>query len=145
MNAKSRSRQETGFFESYAAFARALRTWFLAYGVGTLTFLFGSTGLSTRLISSGKAPCVVLLVLAGAGIQVLVALLYKAAMWQLYIGEFNESYRKTRRYRCADWISECFLLEIASDLATIAVFAWATWVLYSVVCADVAGPETVPH
>lgn len=51
---KSRS-SESDFYEPYAAFARTLRTWFVAFGVGVPALLVTSEHARDILVESGCA------------------------------------------------------------------------------------------
>jgi hypothetical protein len=110
------ARQESGFYTAYAEFAKNLRVWFLAYGIGATAIFVTNEGAGKRLLSSGAAEGVVYLFLIGVGLQILVALMYKTAMWYLYMGEFDakeknrggtglrtESPIATRWSSCATW------------------------------------------
>ena len=120
-------REETGFYEAYAQFARNLRTWFLAYGVGAPVIFLTNEAVGRKLLASGQAEIVAFLFLSGVAIQVLAALLYKCAMWCLYTGERNNRFKTSKRYKCSDWVSESLWVEFGLDVLTIVLFAAATW------------------
>jgi hypothetical protein len=44
-------------------------------------------------------------------VQIFIALLFKSAMWYLYLGEFDEKVKTWRRYKASDWLSECYTVE----------------------------------
>ena len=62
--------------------------------------------------------------------QVLGALLYKSAMWYLYVGELAESTKQRNIYKIAEWISNCYALECLLDIVTVILFVWATLKLF---------------
>jgi len=70
------------------------------------------------------------LFLSGVLLQVLLAWIYKTAMWQLYMAETNATRATGRWYRSALWISEAMWLEVLVDLITIVLFAVATVVAF---------------
>ncbi len=120
-------REETGFYEAYAGFARTLRAWFVAYGIGGPVLFVTNDTLSKKLTASGVTGTIAMLFLAGVGLQVLSALMYKGAMWYLYLGELNPEVRKLRRHGLSDWLSEAFWVELLLDVGTIVLFSIATW------------------
>jgi len=74
-------KEETGFDEAYLAFARTLRIWFVAYGIGVPVLILNQDKLLQKLLQSGHALGVARFFLAGVGVQILTAIVYKAAMW----------------------------------------------------------------
>jgi hypothetical protein len=80
--------------------------------------------------------------LVGVAVQIAGALLYKVAMWYLYLGELHECVQKTLRYRISNWVSEQIWLEISFDIFSIGAFAWATVaVLQEYVAMGFANPN----
>lgn len=114
------------FYEPYSAFARTLRTWFVAFGIGVPALLITNEKAREVLRDSGCARCVAGIFLVGVAIQVATTLLYKSAMSYLYLSEDNPSMKGGCLYKCFDWISESFLLEFSADFATLLLFCWAT-------------------
>lgn len=121
-------KQEKGFYEAYAGFARTLRTWLIAYGVGAPVVFLSNEAIWSSVVNANKVRLVAWAFLIGVSIQVFTAILYKTAMWYLYMGEDNDAFRKTTRYKVSDWLSECYVLESILDLASIVLFAYATFV-----------------
>lgn len=74
----------TDSFETYLEYNRALRTWFVAFGVGGPALFLVNDTLAQRLVADGQLRLVVLLFLIGAGAQVGGALLNKFANWYVY-------------------------------------------------------------
>jgi hypothetical protein len=131
----SKSRDDSGFFAPYSDFAKALRTWFIAYGIGAPAFVLSNESVSKRVLASGCAREIAYLFLAGVTLQIIETLLYKAAMWQLYAGELDPHHKRTRRHSAAEFVSNSFALELSIDLGTLALFATATIKLLLVVLA----------
>ena len=123
---KSSGSEESGFYGAYAGFAKTLRAWLIAYGIGAPVIFLTNQELWTKLANSGKAPCVGILFATGVTLQVLGAILYKTAMWYLYVGETKTDFRKTLRHRTSDWISECYCLEFTFDILSITSFVLAS-------------------
>lgn len=110
----------------YAEFAKTLRTWLVGYGIGALALLVTQADLRARLVSSGRAGAVGLCFLGSVILQVGMAFVYKACMWQLYLGELSATRRGTWPHRVACVISEAFLAELTVDFASLALYAVGT-------------------
>ncbi len=119
-------RQESGFYEAYAGFARNLRIWFIAYGVGGPVVFLTNEAAGQALLASGPDRRIAYTVLAGVGLQILLALLYKTAMWYLYLGELDDSRKSWMLYKVSEWLSDSYWIELVSDAATLVLFGWAT-------------------
>jgi len=128
---KNDSKIADEYFECYAEFAKTLRTWFIAYGIGAPILFLSNDTLWEIVKSSDHIRLIGFLFLAGVLIQVLEALLYKNAMWYLYRGEENPKIKNKARYRAFYNISEYYWLEVLFDILTLICFVIATW---KVVC-----------
>lgn len=67
-----------------------------------------------------------LLFLSGVTIQIGAALLYKTAMWYLYLAELRRIPKSTKRVRVSSWLSLAYWLEFIFDGLTLAAFGAAT-------------------
>jgi hypothetical protein len=132
--AKSNSKPD-GFFDGYASFAGVLRTWLIAYGIGGPALFITQTSIANKIAASGHAREIALLFLVGVFLQVIIALLYKGAMWYLYIGEEQLEIQMTRRYKISNWLSMAFWLEMLFDLSSIVLFVYATFRVLSILTA----------
>ena len=74
-------REETGFFQAYAEFAKTLRTWFIAYGIGAPALVLSNKDLWITVKNSGCLAYIAFLFLVGVAFQVIRAFIYKNAMW----------------------------------------------------------------
>ena len=119
-------KEETGFYEAYRDFARNVRTWFIAYGIGGPVLFATSDGTWAKLDASGSGRIVVYCFLGGVVLQILGALLYKSAMWYLYMGELEKSFQKTKVHQIAEWFSEHYIVEAGIDVLTLVSFGVAT-------------------
>jgi hypothetical protein len=129
----SAPREEAGFYDAYAGFARNLRTWLIAYGIGGPVLFVSQSFVTEALVKSGTARGVAYAFLGGVVLQIVAALIYKSAMWYCYQGELEPGFRESRRFRVSGFISCAYWLEFSFDLITIALFAWATWRVLSVI------------
>lgn len=123
-------KDDAGFFQPYAEFAKNLRTWFLAYGVGAPVLLISNQTAWTSVKDAGQIRLVSILFLLGVAIQITQALVYKHTMWHLYAGELSENHKKSDWHKVACWISESYPLELIIDLATMTLFITATIILF---------------
>ncbi|MGQ0835173.1 MAG: hypothetical protein ACT4O5_09685 [Gammaproteobacteria bacterium] len=126
-SSKLPSRKESGFYEPYADLHRNVRLWFLAYGIGAPVFLAQFPGAIDALRAGDLLRVVSGLFLGGVVVQVFAALLYKTAMWYLYMEELGEFSEDTKRVQVSAWLSEQYWLESLFDASTLILFAAATW------------------
>jgi hypothetical protein len=82
--------------------------------------------LAARVGASGNARDIAGLFIAGVALQILTALIWKAAMWYLYLGEIHPSVKDLKKFKFSDWLSEQFWFEIFVDIATLVLFGLAT-------------------
>jgi hypothetical protein len=124
--ATPQKKEEGGFYEAYVAFARTLRLWFTAFGIGGPVLFLTNESAGAKLFASGSGRIVVYFFLSGVGLQIMEALVFKSAMWYLYLGEFDERVKSWRRYKASNWLSESYAVEFLVDLITLVLFAGAT-------------------
>lgn len=134
-SAEKSTSAEDGYFIAYASFARTLRTWLVAYGVGGPALFLTKDKLADRFMQSPNAGMITTLFLLGVAAQVLAAFVYKSAMWFLYVRESNKSTTDRVPFKIAEWISEAFLLEASFDLTSILLLGWATYLLLALLPA----------
>jgi hypothetical protein len=130
--AASTQKTESGYYEPYADYHRNLRLWFLAYGIGMPVFLTQVPEAISALKTSGALRMVMALFLAGVIVQVFTALLYKTAMWYLYVEELGDISGRSKRVRVSNWLSEAYWLEALFDATTLLCFGYATWCVIQV-------------
>ncbi len=116
------------YYEEYTEYAKTLRTWLVAYGIGGPIIYLTQKDIPSEINASGYGGCIALLFLAGVLVQVGVALLYKAAAWRLH---YHEDIRG-EKVGDEDWarrVERYYLIDVISDGLTILLFAGATsWV-----------------
>lgn len=123
-------RGDSGFYQPYAEFAKNLRVWLIAYGIGAPALILANTPAWDAVRSSGYLACIGALFLSGVALQIIQSLLYKHAMWHLYCGELDEGHKQSCWHKAAEWLSGAYVLELAFDIGTIILFAVATWILF---------------
>jgi hypothetical protein len=124
---KASSEDGEGHYVAYLEHARTLRTWLVAYGIGGPVLLLSQDSLWKRLAASGQLPCIATLFLLGVALQVLLAATNKNAMWAVYYGTIEPSYKQTLRYRFGEWLSSQYTIDFFVDLTAMVLFAVATY------------------
>lgn len=117
----------SNLFEDYDKYAKVLRTWFVAYGIGGPVLLLTNEAVRDKIAASGLARCIASAFLIGVGVQVLLALLNKTALWLCYMAERKPELRTRRPYRAANWFAYEFWIEFVVDLISFVAFGWATY------------------
>ncbi len=127
------SNDKSDFYEPYKGFSKLLRTWLVTYGIGAI-FLISSQAVISKALQTNQiiAKDIINFLIIGLVIQVIAAFLYKYSMLYLYHGETDEKLKNTFRYKIADFLSECVLLEMIFDILTIVVFAKATYLIAAI-------------
>jgi len=125
------------YFKVYEDYAKTLRTWLVAYGIGGPVLFITNKDVADKLSSSHAAPCIAELFLAGVALQVFLAMLNKTVMWAVYWAELYPEEAKKCRFRFAYWISSQYAIDFLIDLATLALFGAATWGAFRVLVGGV--------
>jgi hypothetical protein len=116
----------SNLFADYDKYAKVLRTWFVAYGVGGPVLLLTNEAVRDKITDSGLARCIAFAFLIGVVVQVLIALLNKTALWFCYKAERKPELRTRRHYRVANWFAYESWFEFGADLISLVAFGWAT-------------------
>ena len=124
-------------YEAYTAYAKLLRSWFVAYGIGGPVILLSSDVLRNQVIVSGRAGIIGLLFISGVAFQILIAFVNKTLMWSIYYSKIKPKIVTKRWYKAARKICDMFWLDMLADLLTLLTFSAAT-VLVFLVLANVA-------
>ena len=117
----------TEYYKVYEEYSKTLRTWFVAYGIGAPVLFISNDTAAKAFKNVGDIKIAVFLFLLGVAIQVALALINKVAMWTLYFGEKSPEFKKTFRYKSFNWLSSQFRIDVVADIATMVLFAYATW------------------
>jgi hypothetical protein len=123
---KTKEKDETGFYEVYANFARLFRGWLVAYGVGAPVVFVSQEAVMKALKAATDGWYVVLAYLAGSILQIMLVWLYKLCMWWAYLEEMGSLARGSYRYRFVDWFTNIFWVEGVVDFITVGLFVYAT-------------------
>lgn len=115
------------FFAAYSQHSSVLRTWLVAYGIGAPALFLSQEFLWVTLSKSGQLPRIAALFLSGVVLQVLLAAINKSVMWACYYGIAVPTYKSSKRYKFASWLSERYLIDFACDLVSMTAFGIATY------------------
>jgi len=125
---KQRDRdEERDLFDDYDEFAKVLRTWFVAYWIGGPVLLLNNETIRSKIARSGSARYIALLFLIGVGLQVLLALLNKTALWLCYMAEREPKRRARWLYRAAESFAYEFCIDLLFDLVSLGLLGLATY------------------
>ena len=119
-------KEESGFYEPYAYFARNLRTWFVAYGIGGPVVFLTNESASRAVFSLDIARPIAWLFLGGVALQIVTTMLYKTAMWYQYMSEIEANRKRSWQYMASEWLTDRYWPEAVLDLSTVGLFGWAT-------------------
>ena len=121
------------FLAAYGEYAKALRTWLFAYGIGGPLLILGNEHIWEKVAVAGVGASVGWLFLSGVGLQVVLVMVNKTMMWINYYGEIESDFARSRFDRIADWVSRQFWIDFCGDLASIALFGTATMLVFRAV------------
>jgi hypothetical protein len=124
-----------GYYDAYSAFARQLRVWFIAYGIGAPLIALTNPAVAEAVRLSGYRKSIAFAFVGGVTVQILMAFLYKTAMWYLYAGEDDPTTKGTWQWSASDRFSEWYWAEALVDVVTLAAFSYGTYRLISVLAS----------
>jgi hypothetical protein len=127
-------RQENG--EAFDRYEKMLRTWFVAYGIGGPILFMIQASLRAKLVAAPNGWLIGILFLAGLAVQVFESFLYKMTTWYLYRGEVENDTKSCRTYAFSEWVERNYWIDIILDLATFALFAYATILAFPTVMGN---------
>lgn len=129
--APSKSQQEE-FYKAYEDYAKALRTWFVAYGIGFPILVLTNAGVSNALAKSGQSKLIVQLFVIGMACQVLIAIINKVCMWINYHSEMNVDNHDKWWAKASYWLGNQFWIDVTFDIASLVAFSLGTIKLFNV-------------
>lgn len=114
-----------GSYSNYAEYNKALRTWFISFGLGALVLFLLHPEFAKLLKATGHFRSVIFLFLLGCLLQILVALMNKYSSWHMYF-----AYRTNRDPNAFwKWLDNAFWIDKTFDIATIISFGWSIWIM----------------
>jgi len=127
------TREAESLFKAYEEYAKTLRTWFVAYGIGGPVLLLTNETVRGTVAASGSAQLIGGAFLAAVAAQVGLAFINKTVLWANYFAELRPELASTRRYRFAAWVAEQYWLDVLVDIASMGLFGWATWTAFAII------------
>jgi hypothetical protein len=125
------------YFKVYEEYAKTLRTWLVAYGVGGPVLFVTNKDVAEKLAASHAAPSIAKLFLAGVGLQIFLAMVNKTVMWANYWSELYPEEATKIRFRFAYWVSSQYWIDFSIDIVTVILFGAATLGAFRVIVAGV--------
>lgn len=125
-SAPSSSAAEAAFFANYAEYAKTLRAWLVAYGIGGPVLLITNKELSAALKASAYRNDIVDLFLVGVALQVSLAFINKWCAWHMYVGEYESAYKSRTRYKVWSWLNDRSWIDMLVDGGSLVAFALST-------------------
>jgi len=134
---------EDVYGEAFDRYEKALRTWFVAYGIGAMVLFMTQERLRKTLLCDPWGPWVVGLFLFGVFVQVFQSAFYKMCMWELYYKEAQrnkaEEDKAGENERCpcllnlSEKVERSHVIDIIFDAVTIVLFFAATVMAFCIV------------
>ena len=131
-SAPSSSAAEAAFFANYSEYAKTLRAWLVAYGIGGPVLFLTNKELSTALKLSVYRHSIVDLFLLGVVLQLLLAFINKWCAWHMYVGEYDRSFQKRLSYKIWSWLNERIWIDLLVDGGSLIAFSVSTWLVLCV-------------
>jgi hypothetical protein len=120
------SAAEIAFFANYSEYAKTLRAWLVAYGIGGPVLFLTNNDLSIALKTSACRNWIVDLFLVGVALQVILAFINKWCAWHMYIGEYDSALQDKRGYKFWSWLNERSWIDMTFDGLSLISFAVST-------------------
>ncbi|NIK03286.1 hypothetical protein [Xanthomonas cannabis] len=117
---------EIAFFANYSEYAKTLRAWLVAYGIGAPVLFLTNNQLSAALKVSPHRDWIVDLFLLGVALQVILAFVNKWCAWHLYVGEYDSEFQSRRSYKFWAWLNERSWIDLSIDALSLVSFAVST-------------------
>ena len=109
----------------YEEYNKTLRTWLVGFGFGVPALFIVNEAAQNKLTASPNAECIVWLFLAGAGVQIFIALLNKIVSWCAYrkhnVGEENCG-SVVKKFAS---LENAFIIDVFTDILSLIFFGWS--------------------
>ena len=115
------------YFDAYLEYNKALRTWFVAFGVGGPALLLANQQVATALSKAQQLECVAIAFLIGICAQIAGALLNKVANWYVYANLTPIVKKESIQYKVSYGFLGHFWIDWVIDAVTIIAFCYASW------------------
>ena len=109
----------------YEEYNKTLRTWLVGFGFGVPALFIVNEAAQKKLVAANNAECIIWLFLAGAAIQVFMALLNKVVSWCAYhkydVGEKKCGYV----VKAFASLENIFAIDVILDILSLVAFGWS--------------------
>jgi hypothetical protein len=123
---KAENKKKDDNFKVYQEYNLILRAWFVSFGVGAPAIFLINDNLYEKLIALKEVlPWIIYPFLLGLFLQVFITFINKTVNWSIYFGEENDSFKSSCLFKCSNWLSEKYWVDLGCDLVTIAAFSVA--------------------
>lgn len=120
------SQAEIAFFANYSEYAKTLRAWLVAYGIGAPVLFLTNNDLSAALKNYDHRSWIVDLFLVGVALQVALAFINKWCAWHMYVGEYDSAFQGRPRYKLWAWLNERSWIDLSVDALSLSCLAVST-------------------
>ena len=118
--------------KSYQEYNKALRTWFVAFGIGGPVLLLTRDAMLTKLSSKCLLIPVAGLFLLGAAVQIFIAFINKIECWYCYYADIDKDFSETTLGKFMLWLDKQFWIDISCDIVTMVTYLIAIILIFSV-------------
>src|SRR5882672_3970720 len=115
------TKPEDHYYQEYSEYAKNVRIWFVAYGVGGPALILTQPSLYNSVLASGHARGIALAFLIGVLVQILTALLYKAAAWNLH---YSQERGQGQPAPWAKRVERWYWIDVMADIIALALFLY---------------------
>lgn len=109
----------------YEEYNKTLRTWLVGFGFGVPALFIVNEAAQKKLTASVSSEYIIWLFLAGASVQIFIALLNKIVSWCAYhkhnIGE-NKCGSVVKKFAS---LENAFIIDVISDILSLVFFGWS--------------------
>ena len=112
--------QPSEYYKVYDEYAKNLRTWFVAYGVGGPVLFLTNESIANRIAEAPNRESIIWAFVVGVAAQILLSAVNKYVNWTIYADS------KSFWWKVACWISSRVWIDMIVDLGTIVAFGIAT-------------------
>jgi len=109
----------------YEEYNKTLRTWLVGFGFGVPALFIVNEAAQNKLTASENAEFIIWLFLAGAGIQVFMALFNKIISWCAYHKHNVGDDKCGDIVKAFAWLENAFLLDVITDILSLVFFGWS--------------------
>ncbi len=121
------------FFDAYRDYAKDLRTWLLAFGIGAPALFISDKFLQLQHIAGKRDEVrwIASLFLLGVVLQIMLVLINKYANYYSYAASDKPHVTPSRLSKAFQWVADKFWIDLTLDITAVVVFSFATLKMYA--------------